>query len=75
MASAMGTTTRTSNVKAGSIEHSLCERIVAIDQHIAAPVADPDHEHLDLEVCWLFPAAEHIENAPLGLFILDCGAL
>src|SRR4029078_12505348 len=26
------------------------QRIIAIDHHIAAPIADPNHEHLDLEI-------------------------
>src|SRR5579872_7151232 len=50
-------------------------RVVAIRQHVSAPVADPADEHLDLEIGRRLPAAEHVEDPLLGILIVGRRAL
>src|ERR1700726_2063120 len=47
------------------------DRIVAIRQHVAAPVAYPDNEQLDLEVGGRFPTAKYVKDPLLTILILD----
>ena len=44
-------------------------RIVAFDQHVAAPLAHTYDEKLDLEIAWGFPLTEYFENPLLGILI------
>jgi hypothetical protein len=45
--------------------------IVAIQHHIAAPVADSDNEQLDLEIVGLFPLSENLQYPLLGILVLN----
>ena len=51
------------------------ERIVAFDEHVASPLADPDDKELDFEVRRRLPIAKDLKDAFLGVFVLDRRAL
>ena len=38
------------------------QRVVAVQQHIAAPVTHAHDEHLDLEVVWRLPWSEDLQD-------------
>src|SRR5690349_16954639 len=42
-------------------------QIVAFHQHVAAPLADADHEEVNLEVGWCLPLAEDFEDSLLRI--------
>src|SRR5258705_2359408 len=44
-------------------------RIVAFHQHVPAPLADSDHEEVDLEIAWGLPLAEDFEDSLLGILV------
>src|SRR5579863_6157055 len=44
--------------------------IVALHQHMPAPLAHTNYEKLDLEIGWRLPLAKHFENSLLGILIL-----
>ena len=46
-------------------------RIIAVQQHIPAPVTHAYHEHLDLEVPGCLPLRKDLEDPFLRVFILD----
>ncbi len=46
------------------------ERIVAVHQHMPAPLAHANHEKLDLEIGRRLPLAKHLEDSFLGVLIL-----
>src|SRR5206468_13107241 len=50
-------------------------RVIAIGEHVAAPISNPNYEHLDVEGGWFFPFAKHIENSLLRPLILHCRTL
>src|SRR5579871_6342651 len=76
-ASSMGMTGRASNTKAGSMEQNLWTAVgvVAVEEHVAAPVANADVEGFDLEAGGGLPGAEDFEDALLCILVLDGGAL
>src|SRR5437588_258505 len=49
--------------------------VIAIGQHVAAPIANPNYEHLYVETGWFFPFAKHVENSLLRPLVLDCRTL
>ena len=51
------------------------QRIVAVQHHVAAPIADADHEQLDLEIVRRLPLGEDLEDALLGTLVLHRRAL
>src|SRR5438270_12998574 len=46
-------------------------RVIAIGQHVAAPISNADYEHLDVEIGRLFPFAKNVENSLLRPLVLD----
>src|SRR4051794_39668191 len=46
------------------------EWIITIHQHVAAPVANADDEHLDLEILGRFPLQENLEDSLLGVLVV-----
>jgi hypothetical protein len=46
-------------------------RIIAIQHHVATPVAHSDHEQLYFEIGWSLPLSENLQNALLGILIFD----
>jgi hypothetical protein len=51
------------------------DRVVAVRQHIATPIANTYDEHLDLKVGRGFPLTKHIEYPLLRFLVFDGGAL
>src|SRR5271155_4894041 len=51
------------------------QRIVAVHQQIAAPIAYTNHEELDFEIRGGLPLAKHLQDSLLGVFVLQRGAL
>jgi hypothetical protein len=51
------------------------EGIVAVNEHVAAPVADTDDKRLYLEVGWSFPGAEDLKNPFLRVLVFRRRAL
>src|SRR5436190_13089216 len=51
------------------------QRVVAVDEHIPAPVADADDEQLDLEIGWRLPLGEDLENPLLRVLVGGSRAL
>ena len=51
------------------------ERVVALHQHVSAPIADADDERLDFEIGWRLPWPEDIQDSFLCILILDGRAL
>jgi hypothetical protein len=47
------------------------DRIIAIGEHIAAPVTNADHEQLDLEVGGGFPSAKDIKYPLLRFLVFE----
>src|SRR5205085_12312180 len=47
------------------------QRIVAIQHHVATPVAHSNHEQLDLEIGGRLPLRENLQNPFLGVLIFD----
>ena len=47
------------------------QRIVALHQHMAAPLAHAYHEHFDFEIGRGLPLRENFENSLLGILVLD----
>src|SRR5438874_4642394 len=52
-----------------------CQRIVAVQQHIATPVTHSYDEQLDLEIVRRLPLSENLQDPFLGILILDRRAL
>jgi len=46
-------------------------RIVAIQQHVTAPVTHTNHEHLDLEIPGRLPLREHLQNSFLRVLVFN----
>jgi hypothetical protein len=46
-------------------------QIVTFHQHVPTPLADSDHEELDLEIGRRLPLAEDLKNSLLGVLVLD----
>ena len=46
------------------------QRIVAVHQHIPAPIAHSHHEQLDLEIVGRLPLSENFQDALLGILVL-----
>src|SRR5689334_3688685 len=44
-------------------------QVIAFHQHVPAPLADPDHEEVDLEVARRLPLAEHIQDPLLRVLV------
>ena len=59
--------------KRGEHRAELVDRggIIAIQHHIATPVTHSDDEQLDLEIGWSLPLSENLQNALLGILVLD----
>ena len=51
------------------------QRIVAVHQQISSPIANTNHEELDLEIRWGLPLAKHFEDSFLGIFLFQRGTL
>ena len=49
--------------------------IIAVQQHIPAPVTNAYHERFDLEVAGRLPLREDLKDPLLRIFVLDRGAL
>src|SRR5205823_10001875 len=47
-----------------------CDWIVAIDQHMPAPLAHAHHEQLDLEIGRRLPLSEYLQYPLLGILVL-----
>src|SRR5436190_16563500 len=46
-------------------------RLIAIQHHVPAPVTDPNHEQLDLEIGRRLPLREHLQNPFLGVLVFN----
>src|SRR6266545_3156633 len=46
------------------------QRVVAVQQHIPAPVAHPYDEHFDLKMIGSLPLSENLQNALLSVLVL-----
>ncbi len=50
-------------------------QIVAFHQHMPAPLADPDHKEIDLEIARALPLTEDLKDPLLGVLIFHRRAL
>src|SRR5665213_1976309 len=46
-------------------------QVIAFHQHVSTPLADADHEEVDLEIGGRLPLAEYLEDSLLGILVLD----
>ena len=71
-ASSTAITGRASNTNAGKHRAKLVngQRIVAVHQHMPAPLADPHYEQFDLEIGGRLPLTEHLKDSLLGILVL-----
>src|SRR5258708_20711992 len=46
-------------------------RVVTFHQHVPTPLADSDHEELDLEIGGRLPLTEYLKDSLLGILVFD----